>query len=164
MVEAHYQAGLAVEQLSTLAKVCTPAQITTIMHLAAWPVIHIVGTPGFLQSTSRENKKKDLPDTRTERVNITLLPDPDALSLRKEQKLSPTRLLARIVYYTIQKNFSSGCTQTHVVSKFGLQPKTVALCITRRKYLGGTDKKATFKRRAAKSMTIGKGSGVSVKN
>ena len=61
------------------------------------------GTPGLLQSASGERKEKELPDIHTERVNMTLLPDPNALSLRCEQKSSPTRLLAGVVYYTIQK-------------------------------------------------------------
>ena len=35
--------------------------------------------------------------------------------------------------------------QTHVTTKFGLKPKTVALCLMGRKYLGGRNKKSTTK-------------------
>lgn len=70
-----------------------------IMQCSAHPLIQIVGAPGFLQTTGREKKKKDLPDDQAERVNITLLPNPNAESLKKEPKSSLTKLLAGIVYY-----------------------------------------------------------------
>ena len=58
MAQAYYQAGLAAEWLSSLAKVCTPAQLTTILCCAAQPMIQVVGMPGFLQLTSGERKKR----------------------------------------------------------------------------------------------------------
>lgn len=120
-----------------------------IMHCLAHPLVQIVDMPRLLQSTSREKKKKDLPDDCAERVNITLLPNPNAESLKKEPKSSPTKLLVGIVYYCIQKNFGGSCTQTHVVTKFGLKPKIIVLCIMRKKYFSGTDKKVAIKHKAA---------------
>ena len=88
--------------------------------------------------------KRDLPDEIENRVNLTLLPNPDTDSLKRESASSPTLLLAGIIYYQIKKNLGGGCMQLILTSKFGLKPKIVALCLMGKKYRGGKDtKKAT---------------------
>ena len=148
--EARYQVGLASEQLLVLAIVCTLAQLAIIIHCAARPNIQVLVAQGPLESTSGARKKKELPDVCTEWVNFTLLPDPDALSLWYKDKSSPTWLLAGIVYYIIQKNFRGGCTQTHIVSSFGLQPKTMVLCVMGKSTLAGQIRRQQWEREKPK--------------
>ena len=82
-------------------------------------------------------------------MNLTLLPNPMAESLKREPKSSPMRLLAGVVYYQIRKHFGGGCTQMLVVNNFDLKSKNVAVCITGRKYLGSKDKQASTKHKTA---------------
>ena len=82
------------------------------------------------------------------RVNLTLLPNPEADSLKRELATSPTLLLAGIIYYLVKKNLGGGCTQLVITSKFGLKPKIVSLCITGKKYRGGKDTIKATKRKA----------------
>ena len=44
--EAHYQAAQAVENFTQLSKMCTLAQLMTIMKFAARPLIKMEGTSG----------------------------------------------------------------------------------------------------------------------
>ena len=128
--EAHYQAAQAAQSLADLAETCSPAQTMTIMKFAVRPLVQLEGALGQtgIESTP-QRKKKDLPEEIEERVNITLLPNPEADLLKRESATSPTLLLAGIVYYQVKKNLGGGCTQLVLTSKFGLKPKIVSLCI-----------------------------------
>ena len=101
------------------------------------------------ETTSRI--KRDLPDEIENRVNLTLLPNPNADSLKRESASSPTLLLAGIIYYQIKKNLGGGYTQIVITLKFGLKPKIIALCLMGRKYRGGKDTKKGMKRKAPDS-------------
>ena len=148
IAEAHYQAAQAAENLAQLSRPCTSSQLMTIMKFAARPLILLEGTPGPIGERSTLARKRDLPEAIENRINLTLLPNPDADSLKRESATSPTRLLAGIVFYQIKKNSGGGCTQILVTSKFGLKHKTVALCLTGRKYQGGKDSKRRTKCKA----------------
>ena len=152
--EAHYQAAQTAQSLADLSKTCSPSQIMTIMKFAVRPLVQLEGTLGHMgmESTPRR-RKKDLPDKIEGRVNLTLLPNPEADSLKRESATSPTLLLAGIIYYLVKKNLGGGCTQLVLTSKFGLKPKIVSLCITRKKYRGGKDTIKAIKRKATDSPT-----------
>ena len=141
--EAYYHMAQAAEQFTQLARECSTPQLMTIMKYAVRPIIQVEGSVGTMEKVTR--KKKDLPEEITTRVNLTLLPNPNAESLKWEHKSSPTKLLAGVIYYLIRKNFGGGCTQTLVISHFNSKPKNVALCITGQKYLGGKDKQLATK-------------------
>ena len=152
--EAHYQAAQVAQSMADLAKTCSPAQTMTILKFAVRPLVQLEGAlrdMGLEATPCR--RKKDLPEEIEERVNITLLPNPEADSLKRESAASPTLLLAGIVYYQVKKNLGGGCTQLVLTSKFGLKPKIVSLCITGKKYRGGKDAPKATKRKATGSPT-----------
>ena len=90
-------------------------QLMTIMKYAVWPIIQIEGVMDRLGQTTR--KRKDLPDELAARVNLTLLPNPDAHSLEREHKQSPTKLLAATLSITSCERTSEG-----VYPNFSHQP------------------------------------------
>ena len=51
-----------------------------------------------------------------------------------------TRLLATTITFKILKRFRDGVTQRELQQLYGVRPKQLALCITGRKYMGGSDK------------------------
>ena len=154
LAEVHYQAGQAAQSMADLAKTCSPAQTMMILKFAARPLVQLEGT---LRDTGSEStprrRKKDLPEEIEARVNTTLLPNPEADSLKRESANSPTLLLAGIIYFQVKKNLGGGCTQMVLTSKFGLKPKVVSLCITGKKYRGGKDAPKATKRKATGSPT-----------
>ena len=155
LAEAHYQASQAAQSMADLAKTCSPGQTMTILKFAARPLVQLEGT---LRDTGLEStphrRKRDLPEEIEVRVNTTLLPNPEADLLKRESANSPTLILAAIVYYQVKKSLGGGCTQLVLTSKFGLKPKVVALCITRKKYRGGKDAPKATKRKATGSPTV----------
>ena len=56
----------------------------TIMKFAVRPLVQLEGALGHMGIESTpQRKKKDLPEEIEERVNITLLPNPEADSLKR---------------------------------------------------------------------------------
>ena len=107
MAEAYYHAAQAAEQFTQIARECSTQQLMTIMKYAVRPIIQVEGTIGTTEKVTE--KKKDLPEEITRRVNQTLLPNPeDAQSLKQEHKSSPTKLLAGVIYYLIQQKLWRG--------------------------------------------------------
>ena len=51
--------------------------------------------------------------------------------------------------YKLLKKFGGGTTQKEMQERYGVRPKQLALYITGRKYLGGTDRKALVKKQRA---------------
>ena len=119
-------------------------------------MIQLEGTLGAKQGQRTSAKRRDLPEELASRVNLTLLPSPEAETLKRETVSSSTRLLARIIYFQIKKHLGGGCTQIYATTKFGLKPKMVALCLTGRKYLGGRDKKSTTKCKSSETVPADK--------
>ena len=139
-----------------LSWTCTHAQLMIIVKYAAWPRIQLEGTPGAEQGQSTSAKRRDLPEELASKVNLTLLPSLEAETLKREPVSSSTRLLGRIIYFQIKKHLGGGCTQIHVTTKFGLKPRTVALCLTGTKYLEGRDKKSTTKCKSSETVPADK--------
>ena len=106
-------AAFAAECLSTLAKICTLEQLMLIMKCSVRPMVQVVAAPGFLEPPARPKRQKDLPDDPAEWVNLTLLPDIQVESLKKEPEYLPTRLLAGMVSYCIQ-NISETSALRHI--------------------------------------------------
>ena len=78
-----------------------------------------------------------------------LAPDPMAPLLRKEKTNSPTRLLAATYSFKILNKFGGGATQKQMQEEYQVKAKQLALCLTRKKYLGGSDRKAIARKRWA---------------
>ena len=115
--EAHYQAAQAAQSLADLSKTCSSSHLMTIMKFAVRPLVQLEGMLKHMgvESTSRR-KKRDLPDEIKSRVNLTLLPNPEADSLKRESASSPTLLLAGIIYYQIKEELGRGMytARTHI--------------------------------------------------
>ena len=71
-----------------------------------------------------------------------MIPDPNTVELKTECVNRPNRLLTATFAYRILKMFTEGTTQRVLQEKYQVNVKQLALCITRRRDLGGTDQKA----------------------
>ena len=66
--------------------------------------------------------------------------------MKKEKINSATRLLAATYAFKILTKFSNGTTQRQMQEEYQVRPKQLSLCLTGRKYLGGTDRRAIAKK------------------
>ena len=71
MAEAYYHASQPAEQFTQIAHECSTQQLMIIMKYAVRPIIQIEGTIGTKQKVTE--RKKDLREEITRRVNLTLL-------------------------------------------------------------------------------------------
>ena len=71
---------------------------------------------------------------------------PDSKELHQQPDFSLTRLLVATLYY-VHKHFTQGMTMAELQSKYIVQPKSLALCVTGRKYQGGMDRKVQIRKR-----------------
>ena len=78
--ETYHHAAQATEQFTQLAHECLTRQLMIVMRYAVRLIIQIEGTIGSGQKVTE--KKKDLPEDMARRVNLTLLPNPMADSLK----------------------------------------------------------------------------------
>ena len=69
--------------------------------------------------------------------------------LRKEKTNSSTRLLVATYSFKILNNFGGGATQRQIQEEYQVKLKQLALCLTGKKYLGGSDRKAIARKRWA---------------
>ena len=94
-------------------------------------------------------KPPELPDDQVDRVKMMLAPDPMAPLLKKEKTNSATCLLAATYSFKILNKFGGGTTQRQIQEEYQVKPKQLALCLTRKKYMGGSDRKAIARKRRA---------------
>ena len=80
MAEVYYHVAQAAEEFTQIAHECLTPQLMTIMKYPVRPIIQVEGTIGTAEKVI--TKKKDLPDEITRRVNLTLLPNLVAESLK----------------------------------------------------------------------------------
>ena len=76
-----------------------------------------------------------------------MIPRPEEKELYKQPNFLPMRLLAATLAYYIHKQFIQGTTMVELQKKYIVCPKTLTLCITGKKYQGGTNRKAQERRK-----------------
>ena len=118
------------------------------LKAVTWPLIQVNALEGLLDKI-KTPKKLDLPEEIATKVQITMTPDPTSKSLQGEKINSPTRLLVALVAYKILGRFGGGTTQREMQNKYSVKAKQLGACLMGPKYLGGTAKKASRKRRAS---------------
>ena len=143
---AHDHMATACGLLSRLSRTLDHPQLLTIIHASIRPLIQLKElTP--LETVTTQNKPRQLPDEQEERVKILLTPDPQAPLLHKEKANSETRLLAATYAFKILSSFGSGTTQRMMQETYAVKAKQLSLCLTGRKYLGGSDRRARARKR-----------------
>ena len=143
---AHDHMATACSLLSRLSRTLDPPQLLTIVHASIRPLIQLKEVFP-LEVTNRQKKTTEMPDEQEKRVEILLTPDPQAPLLRREKANSETRLLAATYAFKILSSFGSGTTQKHIQETYTVKAKQFSACLTGRKYLGGSDRRARARKR-----------------
>ena len=143
---AHDQIATACGLLGRLSRTMRPDQLMTIINASIRPLIQLNAlTP--IETTPKT--QPELPDDQEARVKMMLAPDPMAPLLKKEKTNSATRLLAATYSYKVLNKFGGGITQRQIQEEYQVKAKQLALCLTGKKYLGGSERKAIARKRRA---------------
>ena len=136
---AHLELASAYNALSCLSGTLKPRQLMTILEASTRPLIQIKATSAF-KLLDVPDKVSELPDNPEERVELLMMPNPMANTLKDERVNGPTRLLAAMWVYRISNIFGKGTTQWKIQELYSMQAKQLAACIMGKKYLGGADR------------------------
>ena len=141
----HDQLATACGLLGRLLRTLNPDQLMIIIKASIRPLIQL-NTMAKLDTTTTAKKPLELPEEQTECVKLMLAPNLGASMLKKEKMNSATRLLAAIYAFKILTKFGNGMTQRWMQEEYQVSPKQLSLCLTGRKYLGGTERRAIAKK------------------
>ena len=130
--------------MSSLCKVLNPQQLMLIMKNAVHPLIHLNASPGLFNPPLKK-ECKELPNNHEEQVHDMMIPNPKEKIFVKEVHYNSTCLLAATLAFYIDRSFRKSCTMKEVRECFIIRTKQLSLCITGRKYLGGSERKAQLK-------------------
>ena len=136
---AHDQIATACGLLGRLSRTMRPDQLMTVIKASIRPLIQL---NALAPIETAPKKPPELPDDQADRVKMMLAPDPMAPLLKKEKTNSATRLLAAMYSFKILNKFGGGTTQRQILEEYQVKPKQLALCLTGKKYMGGSDRKA----------------------
>ena len=142
---AHSKLASACSMLSHLSGTLKPRQLMGVLRASTRPLIQVKTTSAFIEPDV-PSKTTELPEDLEERVELLMMPNPTARSLKDEKINSPTRLLAATWAYRISNVFGRGTTQRKIQEVYSVWAKQLAACIMGRKYLGGTDRKRRLSR------------------
>ena len=146
---AHDSLAKASSTLGRLSRSLSSKQLLTVLKASIHPLIQINALENFWKDPAVTQLKAELPEDIHRRVKLTMILDPMMEAMKRESINSPTCLLVATLAYKLLKKFGGGKTQNKMQERYGVRPKQLALYITGRKYLGGTDRKALTKKQRA---------------
>ena len=141
----HDQLATTCGLLGRLSRTLNPEQLMIIIKASIRPLIQLNAMAG-LDATTTASKPSELPEEQTECVKLMLTPNPEVSLLKKDKINSAIRLLAATYTFKILTKFGNGTTQRRKQAEYQVGLKQLALCLTGRKYLGGTDRRAMVKK------------------
>ena len=130
----------AIVTLGRLSQGLNGKQLLLVLKASVCPLVQINTLDKFWKDPASNLQKAELPDDIPQCVKLTMIPNPTVNIMKWENFNSPTRLLAATLAFKLLKKFGNGATQRNLQEMFHIHPKQLALCITGRKYLGGTDR------------------------
>ena len=146
---AHNSLAKASTTLGRLTRSLSSKQLLTVLKASICPLIQINTLENFWKDPAVTQRKTELPEDTYRRVKLTMIQDPMTEAMRRESVNSLTCLLAATLAYKMLNKFGGGTTQKEMQVRYSVRPKQLALYITRRKYLGGMDRKALAKKQRA---------------
>ena len=115
--------------LSRLSGTLRPSQLMTILDASIRPLVQIRSTDTFkLRST--EEKAPSLPEDLEDRVEMLMVPDPMANTLKNEKINSTTRLLVATWAHRVSNVYGKGSTQRKIQEVYSMRAKQLSACIT----------------------------------
>ena len=137
---ANSELASACSVLSRLSRNLKPTQLMIVLKASTRPLIQVRVTSALMEPDA-PGRTMELPEGQDERVELLMVPDPMAKSLKNKRLNRPTRLLAATWAFRIVNVFSRGTTQRKMQESYSVQAKQLAACITGKKYMGGADRK-----------------------
>ena len=138
---AHEYLGRSCGLMGALSRSLSSKQLLLLLKASIRPLIQINSLAGFLDEPKAGMTGRSFLETKDDGVLATMTPAPSSETLKNEKVNSPTRLVVATLAFKILNKFSSGTTQRKMQDRYDVKPKQLALYLTGRRYLGGSDRR-----------------------
>ena len=127
--------------MGVLSRSLSSKQLLLLLKASVRLLIQINTITGFLDEPKAGTTEKGLLESKDDRVLTTMTPAPSSETLKNEKINSPFQLVVATLAFKILNKFTSGTTQKKMQDRYDIKPKQLALYLTGRRYLGGSDRK-----------------------
>ena len=144
LAEAHKFYASTAKGLADIAGLVSPEQLTLILAAAVPPTLQLVLLPGQISLLSTLPPPPETSTTPTGRQELIkyckskILPDPSAAALETCEARTPTRVLAAVIFSTLERHFFDSMTaRAEVASNFSITAAQLHKAITGVDYKSG---------------------------
>ena len=138
---AHEYLGRSCGLMAGLSRNLTSKQLILLMKNTIRPLIQINIKEGLLDEPVAGTSREGIIGSEEEKILNSLTPSPSSELIKKEKENSRFRLIAATLAFKIMNKFTTGTSQRKMHERYHVKPKQLALYITGRRYLGGSDRK-----------------------
>ena len=124
-----------------LLRTLSSKQLLLLLKTTIRPLIQVNTIAGFLDEPRAGMTEKGLRESEDYKVLATMTPAPSSEILKKDKINSPFHLVAATLAFKILNKFTDGTTQKKIQGRYDIKPKQLALYLTGRRYLGGSNRK-----------------------
>ena len=148
--QAHEHLSEVCANISALTKVTDKATLLSVINGAVHPLIQVNVPEGFLNPVE-ENKAKTTEEEKREKIWKTVLPVPNATSLKHEPQNGLTHILTAAIWLKMSKKYFNEGMAKEACERFDIRAKQLSRVLTGKKYLGGTQ---ACKRKATEKLPV----------
>ena len=127
--------------MAGLSRTLTSKQLLLLLKTTIRPLIQVNTIEGFLDKPGASTSKEGTTKTEDDKILYSITPSPSSELIKKEKSNSPFRLVAATLAFKTLAKFTTGTTQRKIQERYDIRPKQLALYLTGRKYLGGSERK-----------------------
>ena len=127
--------------MAGLSRTLTSKQLLLLLKTAIRLLIQVNTVEGFLDEPGASTSKEGITQSEEDKILYSITPSPLSELIKKEKRNSPFRLIAAMLAFKTLNKFTTGTTQRKIQERYDVRPKQLALYLTGRRYLGGSDRK-----------------------
>ena len=138
---AHEYLGRSCGLMAGLSRTLTSKQLLLLLKTTIRPLIQVNTREGFLDESGASTSRKGILQSEEDKILNSITPSPSSELIKKEKINSPFWLIAATLAFKTLNKFTTGTTQRKMQERYDVRPKQLALYLTGRRYLGGSDRK-----------------------
>ena len=138
---AHEYLGRSCGLMAGLSRTLTSKQLLLLLKTTIRPLIQVKTIEGFFDEPGTNTSEKGILQSEEDKILNSITPAPSSELIKKEKINSPFRLVAATLAFKTLNKFTNGTTQRKMQERYDVRPKQLALYLTGRRYLGGSDRK-----------------------
>ena len=138
---AHEYLGRSSGLMAGLSRSLTCKQLILLLKTTIRPLIQVNIKEGFLDESGAGISRQGILLSEEDKILNSITPSPSSELIKKEKVNSPFHLIAASLAFKTLNKFTTGTSQRKMQERYDVKPKQLALYLTGRRYLGGSNRK-----------------------